>query len=89
MVMDDCNVFAASVQFHVWHKRLGHMARSKMSIVYEYAKFQSNNNKQLECEVCPKAKQHRIPFPTSHNSSTCILSFYMLMYGDLIAQRLM
>jgi len=50
------------------------MPYSKMNIVSEYAKFQSkNNNKQFVYEVCHKAKQHKLPFPISPMSSTCIL----------------
>jgi len=53
----------------MWHKRLGHMSLGKMSLVSQHAHF-FNNTKNFVCEVCPKAKQHRLPFPTSHISTS-------------------
>jgi len=63
-----CNVGTTSV-FDMWHKRLGHMSVGKMSLVSQHAHFY-NNTKNFVCEVCPKAKQHRLPFPTSHISTS-------------------
>jgi len=65
-----CNVGTASV-FDTWHKRLGHMSVGKMNLVSQHAHFH-NNTRNFVCEVCPKAKQHRLPFPTSHISTSHI-----------------
>jgi len=63
-----CSNFASLVH-DVWHKRLGHMSHGKMSIVSEHAKFH-DKKRQYVCEVCPEAKQHGLPFPINHISST-------------------
>ena len=69
---DMCDVFAHSVQFTTWHNRLGHMSHSKMQSVSSFLKLQGNKT-DFVCDICPKAKQHRLPFPVSSTiTSTCI-----------------
>jgi len=63
-----CNTVIAS-GFDIWHKRLGHMSVGKMSLVSQHAHFH-NNARNFVCEICPQAKQHRLPFPTSHISTS-------------------
>ena len=54
------------------------MLLGKMNLVFRHAKFCSNG-KDFVCEVCPKAKQHRLPFSTSHIST---LSIFKLLHID-------
>ena len=65
------NAAAATPSFPVWHSRLGHMSCGKMNLVSRHVKF-INNTKDFMCDICPRAKQHRLPFPTSHISSSKI-----------------
>ena len=74
----DCNAVTAMSHFNVWRNRLGHMFVRKMSVVSQLVKFH-HNGKDFVCEICPKAKQHRLPFPTSHNSTS---SIFELLYVD-------
>jgi len=66
----DCNAVTTS-HFCIWNNRLGHMSVGKMSLVSQHARFH-NNAKNFVCEICPNAKQHRLPFPTSHISTSTI-----------------
>ena len=60
-----CNSFANTVHFATWHQRLGHMFHMKMRTISELVQSQ-HNEKGFVCEICPKAKQRRLPFPSSH-----------------------
>jgi len=73
-----CNAVTAASHFSVWHNRLGHMSLEKMNLVSQHAKFYSNG-KDFVCEVCPKVKQHRLPFSTSHISTS---SIFKLLHID-------
>jgi len=66
-----CDVFANLAHFTTWHNKLGHMSHSKMKPIFDFLKLQSNKAK-LICDICSKAKQHRLPFPVSSITSTCI-----------------
>ena len=57
-----CNSASSSVHFSVWHQRLGHMSCNKMKVVPNLV-LTDNEMKNFVCEVYPKAKQHRLPFP--------------------------
>ena len=74
----NCPVVNAANTFDVWHHRLGHMSPNKMSFVSSYIQLQ-NNRKDFVCNVCPKAKQHRLPFPHSQIST---LSIFDLIHVD-------
>jgi len=67
----ECNAAAATSPFNDWHSRLGHMSLGKMNLVSQHVRF-TNNAKDFVCDICPKAKQHRLPFPSSHISSCSI-----------------
>jgi len=54
------------------------MSLGKMSLVSQHARF-CNNIKDFVYEICPKAKQHRLPFPTSHISTS---STFELLHID-------
>jgi len=69
--LEDCNAVTAASHFGVWHNRLGHMSVGKMSLVSQHEKFH-NNGRDFVCEIYPKAKQHTLPFPTRHISTSSI-----------------
>lgn len=48
----------------LWHLRLGHMSQSRMSLLQNVIPIVKESS-QLQCEICPLAKQHRSPFPIS------------------------
>jgi len=73
-----CNAVITAARFDVWHNRLGHMSVSKMNVVPQLANFH-NNSKHFVCEICLKAKQHRLPFPTSQISTS---STFELLHID-------
>jgi len=58
----------SSVSFNIWHKRLGHMSCNKTKTISDLNILQHNVNHFI-CEVCPKAKQHRLLFPTRKSVS--------------------
>lgn len=47
----------------LWHVRLGHVPYSVMK-KFSFIKFPSTSD--IICDICPKAKQTRLPFPISH-----------------------
>ena len=66
------------VQPNIWHFRLGYLSNAKMAWIRD------NNvplfNKVIRCEICPLAKQKRLPFtPSSHVSIEC----FDLVHCDL------
>ena len=63
-----CNHVFNMVSVKVWHQRLGHMSCNKMQIVSELG-CTPDSIKDFLCEICPKAKQHRLPFPHSKTLS--------------------
>jgi len=73
-----CNNVSSSVSFNIWHQRLGHMSCNKMKLV-PGVHFPSTVINDIVCEVCPKAKQPRLPFPVSHSMSTEI---FQLLHVD-------
>jgi len=76
--LDACNNVSSCVSFDVWHKRLGHMSCNKMQHVPNLV-LCHNEIKDFFCEVCPKAKQHRLSFPHSKTSSDCL---FQLIHVD-------
>jgi len=61
-------VNTVDVSANVWHSRLGHLSDSRMHLLtHVIPGCSSLSNK--ECSVCPLAKQHRLPFSTSHTYS--------------------
>jgi hypothetical protein len=58
------------VSANVWHSRLGRLFDSIIQVLHNVLpSYSSISNK--DCLVCPLAKQHRIPFPTSITHSNC------------------
>ncbi|KAK1410112.1 hypothetical protein QVD17_36645 [Tagetes erecta] len=63
-----CSQFACDsvVSSSTWHTRLGHLPFSKL----KHLNLVSNISTFEQCNICPKARQHRLPFPhsTRHTS---------------------
>ena len=56
------------VSFKAWHQRLEHMSCNKMQVVSDFG-CTPDGIKDFLCEICPKAKRHRLPFPHSKTLS--------------------
>lgn len=57
---------ASSIGFDIWHKRLGHLSCNRMKTISDLDILQHDH---FICEICPEAKQHRLPFPTKRSVS--------------------
>lgn len=52
----------------IWHKRLGHVP---MPVIRKISMFKNKNSFVLDhCDVCPLARQTRVPFPISTSRET-------------------
>ena len=51
-------------KFDLWHSRLGHPSSSRFDFIVKNFK-DIVSNKDFICDVCPRAKQSRLPFPRS------------------------
>jgi len=63
-----CNQSSRSISFDTLHKRIGHMSAQKMKLLPIDVTVPSNS-KHMPCNVCPRAKQRRLPFHLSVISS--------------------
>ena len=78
-------VIAASVhssQVHIWHSRLGHLSNAKLASIRpsDVPSFISVEN--FDCDICPLAKQKRLPFnKSSHLSKSCFELIYCDLWG--------
>ena len=70
-LLHDCNAAISAPKLDVWHSRLGHMSLNKMKLVSQYVK-PCCDIRNFICGICPKPKQHRLPFPSSCISTTII-----------------
>jgi len=59
----------------LWHARLGHMPINKVQSLGLFPKHAPCDSIK-QCSMCPKAKQHRFPFPHSQIHSTHV--FYLI-----------
>lgn len=55
----------------LWHFRLGHISYTRMSKI-PYITFQIPCNNLDICEICPLAKQKKLPFPINYSNSNKI-----------------
>ena len=85
-------LFAASfvnnlvVQPSIWHFRLGHLLNAKLSLIRNKNVPLSNTNKAIPCEICPLAKQKRLPFtPSTHISLECFDLIHCDLWGPFSA----
>ena len=67
--MNNCHKAVCAVPFDVWHRRLGHISNGKLSLVHDLG-IVSNKMRHFVCDICPQAKQHRLPFLVSSISTT-------------------
>ncbi|KAL0401838.1 UNVERIFIED_CONTAM: Retrovirus-related Pol polyprotein from transposon RE1 [Sesamum latifolium] len=51
----------------LWHKRLGHASMHAIKHIFDCNIY--DNSLDMVCDVCPKAKQSRVPFPLSESHS--------------------
>jgi len=70
---------SVDVSASVWHSRLGHLSDSRIQLLNNVIPGCSSISNK-DCSVCPLAKQHRIPFPTSHTHST---QLFALVHCDI------
>lgn len=74
--LTDCNNVVAKQNSVVCHQRLGHLPIYKLKLLCDL-----NDTSEIHsCDVCPKARQHRLPFP---RSTICTSHPFELIHLDL------
>ena len=67
-------------QPYIWHARLRHLSNAKLALMNKNNVSLINSNEKFHCDICPLAKQKRLPFNTSsHISNEC----FDLIHCDL------
>ncbi|KAJ0922526.1 putative RNA-directed DNA polymerase [Helianthus annuus] len=56
---------------NLWHSRLGHPSNPVLSVLKDSLNLKFTNN-DIPCEVCHRAKQHRVPFPLSDHKTSSL-----------------
>ena len=59
------SVSANKVLPHIWHARLGHIVDAKLALLNKDNVHCINSNANFLCDICPLAKQKRLPFNIS------------------------
>ena len=54
---------------NLWHQRLGHPSHQRLQLLSNYISDLNVSNLNQVCEVCPLAKQTRLPFALSNKNS--------------------
>ena len=68
------------VQPHVWHLKLGHLSNAKLALMKFNKVSLHDFVNNFHCDICPIAKQKRLPFnKSSHVSENC----FDLLHCDL------
>ena len=63
-----CNSVKHNENGQIWHQRLGHLPLYKLQ---QLSFFPNNSIDTIKCcNICPQARQHRLPFPLSQTQST-------------------
>ncbi|KAF3666405.1 putative LRR receptor-like serine/threonine-protein kinase-like [Capsicum annuum] len=78
-----CKIISAVIKSEdptIWHKRLGHIP---MSVLRRIKEFNNNSSFAIDhCDICPQARQTRIPFPVSSTSSDVVFDLvHMDVWG--------
>ena len=74
------------VQPSIQHFRLGHLSNAKLALIRNSNVPLSNTNKEIPCEICPMAKQKRLPFtPSTHVSLECFKLIHCDLQGPFFA----
>ena len=69
-------------QPYIWHARLRHLSNAKLALMNKNNVFLINSNEKFHCDICPLAKQKRLPFNTSsHISNECFDLIYCDLWG--------
>jgi len=63
-----CKQSSKHVSFDVWHQRIGHCSAQRMKLLPINISV-PKHSESSPCDVCPRAKQQRLPFPLSVISS--------------------
>lgn len=58
----------SDVNRKLWHVRLGHMPLSNMKNIASIS-LSSDSKFDIPCDICPLARQHKLPFPNSSITS--------------------
>ena len=77
------------VNANIWHQRLGYVP---MGVIRKISTFHKFGNKFAlhKCDICPLARQTRLPFPHSTSSSTCIFQLlHMDVWGPYRVEQMM
>jgi len=78
MLDPHCNQASKQISIEVWHRRVGHLPYKKLRTLSLNFDLKDVDHNVL-CDVCQKARQHRLPFPTS---STVSSSAFELIHVD-------
>ena len=63
-----------------WHSRLGHPSFSIVDRVIKNNKLSCNDDENLNCDSCLRAKSHQLPYPKSTSVSSAPLE---LIFSDV------
>ena len=74
------SVSANKVLPHIWHARLGHISDAKLALLNKNNVHCINSNEHFHCDICPLAKQKRLPF---NNSTTISNECFDLLHCDI------
>ena len=66
-----CNQTSKQISTEVWHRRVGHLPYKKLRNLSLNISFKDVAH-DWYCDVCPKARQQRLPFPVSITASSYI-----------------
>ncbi|XP_075648679.1 uncharacterized protein LOC142619466 [Castanea sativa] len=67
---------------HVWHSRLGHLSNDKLVSIRNNGEPLCTSIENFACEICPLAKQKRLPFnKSSQISSACFDLIHCDLWG--------
>jgi len=60
---DSCNNVSKDLELVVWHRRVGHIPHKRLKLLP--LSLIDDMRQDTPCDICPKAKQQRLPFPSS------------------------
>jgi len=78
-----CNQTSEQISVEVWHRIVGHFPYKKLKSLSLNITFKDVTH-DMYCDICPKARQHRLPFPVSISTLLMLLNLFMWTHGDLI-----
>jgi len=64
-----CNPASKQISAEVWHRRVGHLPYKKLKSLSLNITFKDVTH-DMYCDICPKARQHRLSFPVSTTTSS-------------------